>query len=596
MSAPRGSDLHELTPWAVVALAGSGLLMFTIAWCGGTLGCGLSGNGWEAPPFAMSTATRLVSDGPGALWPAPPAAVYAGMTGLLTLLAVPAALVVRLCLDRAARPKGLAGRRELAALRRRGVEARARELRPGLKDRERLHPDETGNLLGDLEPKGPELRSSYEDVELDLMAPRSGKSTGIAVPRVLRAQGAVLLTSNKSDVYTVTRAEREKAGAVWAFDPQGIAHTPRAMWWDLLGECHTIEGARRMAGHFVASVNDDSARKDFWIAAAQNTLTALFLAAARGRVPLTELLGWLADPADRTPVDLLRDVGLPAMAEQLQGTVRGAVETRDGIFETARQTVSCLLDPEVLAWVVPDPDLPEFRPDRHVLGHDTLYLLSKDGGGSAAGVIAGLADATMRAGVVAAESMGGRLDPPLTAVLDEAANVCRISDLPDLYSHFGSRGINVVTLLQSYRQGARVWGEVGMDALWSAATVKLLGSGLDDADFVQKISTLVGQHDVRTPSVTRGRDGTSRSYSYRQEAVLPPDRIRALPKGTALLLATGIRPALIRLRPWYKEPGAAAIAAAAKAETAAITERAARRPVPGVTLRKPAPGQEAAPA
>ncbi|MEW2614717.1 TraM recognition domain-containing protein [Streptomyces sp. NPDC047880] len=556
--------------------------MFAVVWSGGTLGSGLTGNGWHGPPFALSTVARLATGGPGGLWPGTPAAaLYGGMLGLLALVALPVALLLRFLLGRAGRTRGLAGRRELAAMCPKGIEARARELRPTLEGRDRLHPDETGNLLGDLMPTGPELRSSHEDVELDLMAPRAGKSTGIAVPRVLRAQGAVLLTSNKSDVYAVTRAEREKAGRVWTFDPQGIAHTPRALWWDLLGECHTIEGSRRMAGHFVASVNDDTAKKDFWISAAQNTLTALFLAAARSGTPLPELLGWLADPADRTPVDLLRDAGLVAMAEQLQGTVRGAVETRDGIYETARQTVSCLLDPEILAWVTPDPRLPEFRPDRHVLGRDTLYLLSKDGGGSAAGVIAGLADATMRAGVVAAERMGGRLDPPLTAVLDEAANVCRISDLPDLYSHFGSRGINVVTLLQSYRQGARVWGEVGMDALWSAATVKLLGAGLDDADFVQKISTLVGQHDVRTPTVSRGKEGTSRSYSYRQEAVLPPDRIRALPKGTALLLATGVKPALIRLRPWYKEPGAADISAAAKAETAAITERAARRLPPG---------------
>ncbi|MFD8231721.1 type IV secretory system conjugative DNA transfer family protein [Streptomyces sp. NPDC059696] len=575
--APGTGSAHEQLPWAIVALAGTGLVMFTVVWSGGTLGSGLTGNGWQGPPFALSTVTRLVTGGPGGLWPGTPAAaLYAGMLGLLTLVALPVALLTRSLLGRAGRTKGLAGRRELAAMCPKGIEARARDLRPTLQGRDRLHPDETGNLLGDLLPNGPELRSSHEDVELDLMAPRAGKSTGIAVPRVLRAQGAVLLTSNKSDVYAVTRAEREKAGTVWTFDPQGIAHTPRALWWDLLGECHTIEGARRMAGHFVASVNDDTAKKDFWISAAQNTLTALFLAAARSGTPLPELLGWLADPADRTPVDLLRDAGLVAMAEQLQGTVRGAVETRDGIYETARQTVSCLLAPEILAWVSPDPLLPEFRPDRHVLGRDTLYLLSKDGGGSAAGVIAGLADATMRAGVVAAERMGGRLDPPLTAVLDEAANVCRISDLPDLYSHFGSRGINVVTLLQSYRQGARVWGEVGMDALWSAATVKLLGAGLDDADFVQKISTLVGQHDVRTPTVSRGKEGTSRSYSYRQESVLPPDRIRALPKGTALLLATGVKPALIRLRPWYKEPGAAGISAAAKAETAAITERAAR--------------------
>ncbi|MBU6534224.1 TraM recognition domain-containing protein [Streptomyces mayonensis] len=583
VSSPRSSDLDQLLPWAVVAVAGAGLTVFTVVWSGGTLGSGLSGHGWQAPPFTLSTMARMASDGPAASWPwAPAAAVYGGVLGVLALIVLPVALLVGFLVREGAGRKGLAGRRELAPLCPKGVAARARELRPGLRGREHLRPDETGNLLGDLAPHGPELRSSYEDVELDLMAPRAGKSTGIAVPRVLRAQGAVLLTSNKSDVYAVTRAEREKAGTVWTFDPQGIAHAPRTMWWDLLSECRSTEGARRLAGHFVASVNDDTAKKDFWISAAQNTLTALFLAAARNRAPLHELLGWLADPGDRTPVDLLRDARLIAMAEQLQGTVQGAVETRDGIYETARQTVSCLLDPEILAWVTPDPDLPEFRPDQHVLGQDTLYLLSKDGGGSAAGVIAGLADATMRAGVVAAERMGGRLDPPMTAVLDEAANVCRISDLPDLYSHLGSRGINVVTLLQSYRQGTRVWGEVGMDALWSAATVKLLGAGLDDADFVQKVSTLVGQRDVRTPTISRSKDGTSRSYSYRLDPVLPPDRIRALPKGTALLLATGIKPALIRLRPWYKEPGADVISAAAKAETAAITERAARRLIPGM--------------
>ncbi|WP_329529681.1 type IV secretory system conjugative DNA transfer family protein [Streptomyces sp. NBC_01462] len=579
--------MHDLAPWAIAGLAGASLTVFTVGWAGGTLGSGVTGHGWHAPPFALATASRLVGCGTGTLWPAtPPAVVYGGMFALLALIALPAAFSVRVLLVRAGRAKGLADRRELAGMCPKGIEARARELRPTLKGRDELHPDETGNLLGDLDPKGPELRSSYEDVELDLMAPRAGKSTGIAVPRVLRAQGAVLLTSNKSDVFAVTRAERAKAGRVWTFDPQGIAHTERAMWWNLLGDCQTIEGARRLAGHFVASVNDDTAKKDFWISAAQNTLTALFLAAARGGAQVKELLAWLADPADRTPIDLLRDAGLVAMAEQLQGTVRGAVETRDGIYETARQTVSCLLDPEILAWVTPDPYLPEFRPDRHVVGNDTLYLLSKDGGGSAAGVIAGLADATMRAGVVAAERMGGRLDPPLTAVLDEAANVCRISDLPDLYSHFGSRGINVVTLLQSYRQGARVWGEMGMDALWSAATVKLLGAGLDDADFVQKISTLVGQHDVKTPSLSRSKDGTSRSYSYRQESILPPDKIRALPKGTALLLATGIRPALIRLRPWYKEPGAGPISAQAKREAEAITARASARLTGGVRLEK----------
>ncbi|WP_442815589.1 type IV secretory system conjugative DNA transfer family protein [Streptomyces sp. NBC_01795] len=571
-------DPRDMAPWAIVAVTVLALLTSGGVWFGGTLGAALSGAGWQSPSFSIMLLATLVMDGSRELWPdASPVAVYTGI--VVVFGAATAAVVIpiwKIVSRSTSKTKGLAGRREMAAMCPEGIAERARDLRPSIKNEPHLHPDDTGNLLGDLEPNGPELRSSFEDVELDLMAPRAGKSTGIAVPRVLRARGAVLLTSNKSDVYTVTRAERTRTGTVWTFDPQGIAHTPRGMWWDMLADCQTIEGARRLGGHFVASVNDDASKKDFWISAAQNTLTALFLAAARGKASVIDLLGWLADPADRTPVDLLRDADMPAMADQLQGTVRGAVETRDGIYETARQCVACLLDPEIAAWVTPDPTLPEFRPHEHAISRDTLYLLSKDGGGSAAGVIAGLADATLRAGVIAAERMGGRLDPPMTAVLDEAANVCRISDLPDLYSHLGSRGINVVTLLQSYRQGARVWGEAGMDALWSAATVKLLGAGLDDADFVDKVSKLVGQHDVKTDSYSKSRDGGSRSVSYRLDPILPPDKIRALPKGTALLLATGVRPALIRLRPWYKEPGAGAISAAAKAEVEAITERASQ--------------------
>jgi type IV secretory pathway TraG/TraD family ATPase VirD4 len=361
---------------------------------------------------------------------------------------------------------------------------------------------------------------------------------------------------------------------VWTLDPQQIAHARRAMWWDILADAHDLAGAWRLARHFVSASVDESSQGDFWSTAAANTLTALFLAAARDRRPITDVLAWLASPADRTPIDILNDTGLEAVAAQLQGTVAGAVETRDGIFETARQYAACLLDPAIAAWVSPAKELPEFRPEAFATSRDTLFLLSKDGGGSASAIIAAAADAVMRAAVIQAERDGGRLDPPLLAILDEAANVCKISDLPDLYSHLGSRGVIPITILQSYRQGVRVWGEAGMDALWSAATVKLIGSGIDDADFADKLSRLVGDHDVQTVSTSHSESGKSTSISMRQERILPADAIRALPKGTALLLATGIRPALLDLKPWYKEPDAAVLGAASARATQAITERA----------------------
>ncbi|WP_374119831.1 type IV secretory system conjugative DNA transfer family protein [Streptomyces sp. MBT42] len=562
----------------MLSVAALGTGAGTLAWLFGNGANTLTGSG----PWAPYEPTAALLH-PHEVWPHLSQPVLVGACYVLPalILLATALLGVRMWLRLRGSPKGLADQRDLADLMPKKIAAKAIDLRPSLKGTrpKDVVPDDRGVLLGTLAPGAREVRSSWEDVILAIMAPRSGKTSGLAIPAILRAPGPVLLTSNKAarDAYTATLAARADAGTVWTLDPQQIAHAPQTMWWDVLADARELAGARRLAGHFVTASVDESSAGDFWSTAAANTLTALFLAAARDHRPITDVLAWLASPADRTPIDLLQDAGLDAVAAQLQGTMAGAVETRDGIFETARQYASCLLDPAIAAWVTPPSGLGkvrEFRPEAFATSKDTLFLLSKDGGGSASAIIAAAADAVMRAAVIQAERDGGRLDAPLLAILDEAANVCKIADLPDLYSHLGSRGVIPITILQSYRQGVRVWGEAGMDALWSAATIKLVGSGIDDADFADKLSRLVGDHDVRTVSVSTSESGKSTSVSMRQERVLPADAIRALPKGSALLLATGIRPALLGLKPWYREPDADRLGAASAKETAAITERA----------------------
>ncbi|WP_323447805.1 type IV secretory system conjugative DNA transfer family protein [Streptomyces yaizuensis] len=562
----------------MLGAAALGMGAGTLGWLFGNLASLAVGTGAWVPYDPAAALLR-----PEEVWPGlPTAAIVAGCRVLPTLGLYTCGFVgAKLWLRWRGGTSGLASARDLSALLPKEGAAKAIGLRPSLKGTapKDVAPDDRGVLLGTLKPGRAEVRSSWEDVLLAIMAPRSGKTSGLAIPAILRAPGPVLLTSNKAanDAFTATATARAEVGTVWTLDPQQIAHAPREMWWDILADAHDLAGARQLAGHFVTASVDESSAGDFWSTAAANTLTALFLAAANDGRPITDVLAWLASPADRTPVDLLHDAGLDAVAAQLQGTVAGAVETRDGIYETARQYASCLLDPEIAAWVTPPrrmEKIAEFHPGAFATSRDTLFLLSKDGGGSASAIIAAAADAVMRAAVIQAERDGGRLDPCLLAILDEAANVCKIQDLPDLYSHLGSRGVIPVTILQSYRQGVRVWGESGMDALWSAATVKLIGSGIDDADFADKLSRLVGDHDVRTVSVSTSESGKSTSVSMRQERVLPADAIRALPKGSALLLATGIRPALLDLKPWYKEPDAARHAQASAAATAGITERA----------------------
>jgi hypothetical protein len=98
--------------------------------------------------------------------------------------------------------------------------------------------------------------------------------------------------------------------------------------------------------------------------------------------------------------------------------------------------------------------------------------------------------------------------------------------------------------LQSYRHGRQ----------WSASTIKVIGSGIDDPDFADKLPRLIGDHDVETTSTGTSESGKSTSVSMPQERILAADAIRALTKGTALAFATGMRAAMLGLRPWYLGP------------------------------------------
>ncbi|MFD5751489.1 type IV secretory system conjugative DNA transfer family protein [Streptomyces sp. NPDC127033] len=556
-----------------------------LAWLCGNLTAQATGNKWA--PYQPTTALLH----PDQLWPqAEQMPLLIGtriipVTILLALLAMAGVLWSRHKNRGGTRKKitGMAKARDIEPLMAKAITDKARSLRPSLKNAKHIEAKDTGILLGNLQGTRHEVRMGYEDVAVAIMAPRSGKTTSLAIPSILAAPGPVLLTSNKAagDAFTATLEARGRAGRTWTMDPQQIAHAERQMWWNPLADAKTLDGAGRLAGHFLAASVDASQQGDFWSKAGSNILSQLFLAAALDERPITDVMQWLAFPADRTPLDILRDHDFTPVAAQLKGTVEGPPETRDGIYETARQYAAALLNPEIAAWVTPQKNIEEFKPGRFVTSTDTLYLLSKDGGGGASALIAACADSVMRAATAQAERAGGRLDPPMLAILDEAANVCKISDLPDLYSHLGSRGIIPITILQSYRQGQKVWGDAGMDALWSASTVKVIGSGIDDPDFADKLSRLIGDHDVETLSTSHSESGKSTSVSMRHEKILPADAIRALAKGTALCFATGMRAALLDLRPWYLEPGAGELSAASAHASKAITERAIAKHTPG---------------
>ena len=100
-----------------------------------------------------------------------------------------------------------------------------------------------------------------------------------------------------------------------------------------------------------------------------------------------------------------------------------------------------------------------------------------------------------------------------------------------------------------------------MDALWSAATKKIIGAGIDDPNFAADIATLIGQHDINRGGYSKSKEGYSYSVNEHREQIMEAADVRAMRKGTAVLLSTGMPVAQIALRPWYAEKAMAHIGA-----------------------------------
>lgn len=547
-----------------VAVAGLSALIVIVFGVWGAMLAGASIDGRPKPPSNPFAAIIYLATGK-TQWPGT-AATLVAIAELLFLIALVAlvwwrvqrARAPRLGVDAAARH--LASRKEQTSLSRQGVAATAARLGAPA-----THP---GVRIGKARGTGQPLYGSWEDEQIDIWGPRTGKTTSRAIPAILDAPGAVLVTSNKRDIVDATRLSREGEGEVWIFDPQKVVGEEPTWYWPPLSYVTDIEKATRLAAIFTAYSKDADAKTDaYFDPEGQQLLAFLLLAAAEAGEPITKVFSWAADPTDTKPVDVLRGAGHELPADGVQGVINSPDKQRAGVYGTCKKAVNFLVNPTITRWVTADSrtGLPAFDPHTFVAGKGTLYSLSREGQGTAGPLVTALTVATVEAAEeLATGSPGGRLRVPMLGVLDEAANVCRWKDLPDLYSHYGSRGIVLMTILQSWAQGVVVWGEYGMKKLWSAANIRVYGGGVSETQFLGDLSQLVGDFEPETTSVSVQRgvsSSRSTSTSTRVEKILEVSDLAAMPRGRALLFASGTRPVLVETEPWQNGPHADAVRA-----------------------------------
>ena len=442
---------------------------------------------------------------------------------------------------------------------------RAGTLRPSLENPE---PADVGYRIGT--SKGRQVWASVEDSILFIGPPRSGKGLHIVIPAILDAPGAVVTTSTRPDNLTATLRARQRLGPVAVFDPQHLAEgIPAGLRWSPVRGCENPLTAMIRATGLAGATGLSAGGVEsggFWEGKTRTALQALLHAAALDQRPPAELFRWTLDPsAAAEAVAILSNSAQASTgwADSLGAMIDSDPKTRDSIWQGVALALGALADPRVLDAVSPGPG-EGFDPERFIHERGTLYLLATGAGAgaSAALVAAFVEDLIETARRIAARSPGARLDPPLLLALDEIGNLAPLPSLPTLMAEGGGTGITTLPVLQSLAQARNKWNDNAAGAIWDASIVKIILGGASNSRDLQDLSTLIGERDEYTDSVTLGDHGTrSNQRSIRRVAILPPDRIRTLPFGTGVTLLRSAPPIVTDLRAWPSRTDAARLKA-----------------------------------
>jgi type IV secretion system protein VirD4 len=380
-----------------------------------------------------------------------------------------------------------------------------------------------------------------EEVIAQYGRPRRGK-TGQLVHWLLDAPGAVLATSTKVDLYHLTQGLRAKRGPVYVFNPTNIGELPTTIAFDPLFECQDAERAEERAidlisGGSAQSVGDGKR----WDEQAQRVLTGLLHAAALGGYSMTDVLTWVANPGDarRTVMALLRT----------SPSASAFVPSAEQFFDTNSRTQSSVTFTimPALAWlsnqhaVAATQGATRFDIERVLADQATVYLLASAESRMGPLLAALTGYIAREAKRIAARCPGGRLDPPLRLVLDEAANICPVP-LDAWSSDFGSHGITICATFQSRQQVIGRWGVWGAGAIANNTGATVLHAyGSETAD-LQHFVTLADHRDEAGPVGSPSR----------RVPVLSLTQLTNLPRGTVVVWPPETAVTVGRMRPAWR--------------------------------------------
>ncbi|KIF04547.1 type VI secretion protein, partial [Streptomyces sp. RSD-27] len=283
----------------------------------------------------------------------------------------------------------------------------------------------------------------------------------LAARAISAAEGSVLVVTSSPALWQDTKDARAKLGPVLLYDPSHLCDTPARMHWNPADGCADRDTAAARAVALLAPVRPQ-ARLDAAVADTAETLLRSWLqAAALDGLPFKQLARWAQGNGSQEPVRILRTHPQAAAgaAGELESALIAHPERREQAQYLTARALSCLTSIHIREACNPN------RTDALTLASfaaegGTLYVVGESledprTHPGAMPLLTALASHVVEHGRrMAVRSSHGRLDPPMTLVLEDVAAVAPVPQLPGLLT---DGTLPLLALCRSREQARTRW-------------------------------------------------------------------------------------------------------------------------------------------
>ncbi|MFJ4473361.1 type VI secretion protein [Streptomyces sp. NPDC089424] len=285
-----------------------------------------------------------------------------------------------------------------------------------------------------------------------------------ATEAIREADGPTLVVTSNPSLWQDTKDPRAKLGPTLLYDPTHTCDTPARLHWSPITHCEDKETALARAAALLTPVRPTSRLDQAVTDTAQTLLRSYLHAAALDNRTIRHVHRWSQGTQMQEAVRTLRThpKAAPGAAGELEAALTAHPERRDMAHELTARALSALFTLNIRESCTPNrPD--SLALDSFVAEGGTLYVVGESiedprTNPGAMPLLTALVSSVVEHGRRMAErSSSGRLDPPLTLVLDDVAAVAPIPQLPWLLASGAEQGLRTLALVRSREQARTRW-------------------------------------------------------------------------------------------------------------------------------------------